>query len=112
MLIADTGFWLALANRNDKHHRIATTRLSKLQEGLITNCFSLLFPCGTQTTEDFIIFEHLRSRKSVFAVCESEFQKDFAQLVHNQAGTNNWHGQMFSKVVKNKACSSLEKQAE
>lgn len=36
MIIADTGFWLALANRGDHHHEAARQALSKLSEPLIT----------------------------------------------------------------------------
>ena len=36
MVIADTGFWLALANRRDRHHARARAALSRLREPLIT----------------------------------------------------------------------------
>jgi predicted nucleic acid-binding protein len=36
MIIADTGFWLALANRRDQHHVAATRALDELREPLIT----------------------------------------------------------------------------
>jgi predicted nucleic acid-binding protein len=36
MVIADTGFWLALANRKDRHHHAARQRLEGLDEGLVT----------------------------------------------------------------------------
>ncbi len=36
MVIADTGFWLALANRSDRHHTRAVDALRTLQEPLIT----------------------------------------------------------------------------
>lgn len=44
MVIADTGFWLALANSNDRHHRAATQALGALTEGLITT-----WPVVTET---------------------------------------------------------------
>ncbi len=45
MVIADTGFWLALANRKDKHHIIASIRLTELSsEPLITT-----WPVVTET---------------------------------------------------------------
>lgn len=44
MIIADTGFWLALANRGDRHHQAAATALSKLREPLITT-----WPVMTET---------------------------------------------------------------
>ena len=36
MIIADTGFWLALANRRDAYHETAVARLEALKEPLIT----------------------------------------------------------------------------
>lgn len=36
MILADTGFWLALAARNDKHHASAKAALERLQERLVT----------------------------------------------------------------------------
>lgn len=36
MIIADTGFWVALANKKDQHHQTALNCLQKLQEPLIT----------------------------------------------------------------------------
>lgn len=36
MIIADTGFWLALANRKDHDHARAATVLAELKEGLVT----------------------------------------------------------------------------
>ena len=61
MIIADTGFWLALANRKDKHHERARTCLSSLQEPLITTwpvmaetCYLLLSQLGSEAQEKFI----------------------------------------------------------
>ncbi|HEX6275914.1 MAG TPA: PIN domain-containing protein [Polyangiaceae bacterium] len=36
MVIADTGFWLALANRRDRHHEQARAALGRLEEPLVT----------------------------------------------------------------------------
>ena len=36
MVIADTGFWLALANRRDRHHVQARAALGRLKEPLVT----------------------------------------------------------------------------
>ena len=36
MVIADTGFWLALANRRDRHHGRASACMDALDEPLIT----------------------------------------------------------------------------
>ena len=45
MLIADTGFFYALADRSDRHHARALTLLEGLNEGLITT-----WPVLTETT--------------------------------------------------------------
>jgi predicted nucleic acid-binding protein len=36
MILADTGFWVALANRHDRHHAVAVARLGSLREKLVT----------------------------------------------------------------------------
>ena len=61
MIIADTGFWLALANRRDRHHRVATERLGDIQEPLITTwpvmtetCYLLLKYLGNKAQVSFV----------------------------------------------------------
>jgi uncharacterized protein len=61
MIIVDTGFWLALANRNDSYHIQATTVLANLNEPLITTwavitetCYLLLTTMGNNTQVSFI----------------------------------------------------------
>ncbi|HYD49704.1 MAG TPA: PIN domain-containing protein [Terriglobales bacterium] len=44
MIIADTGFWLALANRSDRYHAVATKALAGVAEPLITT-----WPVMTET---------------------------------------------------------------
>jgi uncharacterized protein len=44
VIIADTGFWIALANADDKHHQLAIDAFSKLREPLITT-----WPVVTET---------------------------------------------------------------
>ncbi len=44
MVIADTGFWLALADRNDRYHAPAVDALAGLRERLITT-----WPVVTET---------------------------------------------------------------
>lgn len=44
MIIADTGFWVALANRRDRHHELAKARLSELAEPLVST-----WPVVTET---------------------------------------------------------------
>jgi predicted nucleic acid-binding protein len=36
MIIADTGYWLALANRADRHHQAALQAMTGLREKLVT----------------------------------------------------------------------------
>ncbi len=45
MIIADTGFFVALANRADKDHEVAKAALASLEEGLVTT-----WPVLTETT--------------------------------------------------------------
>jgi predicted nucleic acid-binding protein len=49
MIIADTGFWLALANRRDKHHAAATKALARLKQPLITT-----WPVLTETCHQLV----------------------------------------------------------
>jgi uncharacterized protein len=36
MILTDTGFWVALANRRDRHHALAKKRLATIREPLVT----------------------------------------------------------------------------
>ena len=61
MIIADTGFWLALANRRDRFHLSAKQALEEIQEPLITTwpvmtetCHLLLSRLGPTSQERFI----------------------------------------------------------
>lgn len=61
MILADTGFWLALASRRDKHHARATAWLEALDEGLVTTwpvvtetCHLLLHRVGPESQRKFI----------------------------------------------------------
>jgi uncharacterized protein len=61
MIIADTGFWLALANHRDRDHIRAQLALSKLNEPLITTwcvvtetCYLLLTRMGNTSQVKFI----------------------------------------------------------
>ena len=44
MIIADTGFWLAIANRRDRHHILAVGTLKRVREQLVTT-----WPVTTET---------------------------------------------------------------
>jgi uncharacterized protein len=61
MIIADTGFWLALANRKDHHHGRARKVLASLDEALVTTwpvvtetCYLLLEGLGPLSEQRFL----------------------------------------------------------
>lgn len=61
MIIADTGFWLALANRRDRFHLAAKQALEEIEEPLITTwpvmtetCHLLLSRLSPMSQERFI----------------------------------------------------------
>lgn len=61
MIIADTGFWVALMNRNDRHHAVAVRKLDEIREPLITTwpvltetCHILLARLGQHVQQQFI----------------------------------------------------------
>ena len=61
MIIADTGFWVALANADDKHHQAAIDAFSRLREPLITTwpvltetCHLLLKRMGIEAELGFL----------------------------------------------------------
>src|SRR5688500_18635740 len=61
MIIADTGFWLALANARDRHHQRARRALSALNEPLITTwpvltetCHLLVSKLGAMSSARFV----------------------------------------------------------
>ena len=61
MILVDTGFWLALANRRDLHHEIARSRLESLEDPLVTTwpvvtetCHLLLKRLGNNAQERFL----------------------------------------------------------
>lgn len=61
MVIADTGFWLALANRNDRYHDTAVASLKTLDQRLVTTwpvltetCHLLLTRLGPDSQNRFM----------------------------------------------------------
>jgi predicted nucleic acid-binding protein len=61
MIIADTGFWLALANVRDRHHIVARRALADLREPLVTTwpvltetCHLLVSKLGTTAATRFV----------------------------------------------------------
>ena len=62
MILVDTGFWLALANSKDAHHKIAQSKLNKLKEPMITTwpvltetCHLLLNRMGVDAQQRFLL---------------------------------------------------------
>ena len=56
MIITDSGFWIALVNPNDNHHKSAIQSLTKINEPLVTTypvitevCHLLLKRCGKKS---------------------------------------------------------------
>jgi uncharacterized protein len=61
MIIADTGFWLALANARDRHHALARRALATVHEPLVTTwpvltetCHLLVSKLGPVSSARFI----------------------------------------------------------
>lgn len=61
MILVDTGFWLALANRRDHFHQRAAAALAELSEPLVTTrpvltetCHLLLHGLGSQAQQQFL----------------------------------------------------------
>jgi uncharacterized protein len=92
MIITDTGFWLALANRRDRYHDACVTALSKVNEPLITTwpvvtetCYMLLCRMGTDAELLFVdsarsdVFEVYPLQTSHFARLH-ELMDDYRDL--------------------------------
>ena len=67
MIIADSGFWVALVNPNDNHHQIAVNTLATINEPLITT-----YPVVTEVCH---LLLKRRGQKSMLAFIES-YQQD------------------------------------
>jgi len=67
MIIADSGFWVALVNPDDKHYQIAVRILKKIDEPLITT-----YPV---ITEVFHLLLKRRGKMSMLSFVES-YQQD------------------------------------
>jgi len=86
MVIADTGFWVALANRRDQYHARAKARLKELDEPLITTwpvvtetCYLLLSRLGTASQRSFV--ESLGAGASAFFDLRPEHAPRIASLM-------------------------------
>jgi hypothetical protein len=90
MIIADTGFWLALANRRDLWHQAATAWLAQSQEDLITTwpvatetCHLLLARVGAHAQRAFI--HSLRDGAAELFPIESSHLPRIAELMGQYA---------------------------
>lgn len=61
MILTDTGFWLAVANRRDRHHGAARAALERVREPLVTTwpvmtetCHLLLSRIGPESAVRFV----------------------------------------------------------
>ena len=71
MIIADTGFWLAVADRNDHSHAVAVAALQRLTEGLITTWPVITETCyllATRLSPDAAIVFVRHARQGAFEV--------------------------------------------
>ena len=81
MIIADTGYWLALANRSDRHHEAAKLALVGLREPLVTTwpvvtetCHLLASRLGHVAHERFIE-SAIRGAFTLFALAPSHLPR-------------------------------------
>lgn len=75
MVIADTGFWLALADRNDRYHAVAVEVLGSLREGLITTWPVVTETChmlATRLGPDALLAFIASARAEAFAIYSLE----------------------------------------
>lgn len=92
MIIADTGFWLALANQNDRYHHTAKEALAGTDSPLITTwpvvtetCHLLLHKLGMSSQMAFIK-SYQKNAFQIFELQEShvtrmiELMKKYADL--------------------------------
>ena len=64
MVIADTGFWLALLNGTDRHHRAAKAACTRLEEGLVTTWPVVAETCLTVSDEPALAYPICVSTRS------------------------------------------------
>ena len=87
MIIADTGFWLALANRGDHHHEAATRALSEFDEPLITS-----WPVMTETCH--LLLCRLSSRAQLL------FMQSFTSGAFEVFSPGEEHGPRIVQLMK------------
>jgi uncharacterized protein len=55
MIIVDTGFWVALANKRDQHHEIAKQCLQKMA----TDNVSFITTCAVMTEVSYLLYQRI-----------------------------------------------------
>lgn len=78
MIIADTGFWIALLDRRDNLHQRVRICAAQIQEPLITTlpvitevCYFLQTRCGPKQSAEFLIAQR-EGLFQIFTIGESE----------------------------------------
>lgn len=81
MIIADTGFWVALFNRRDDCHQQAKACAAQIHEPLITTfpvitevCYLLQTRCGPKLSIEFLLAQQ-EGLFQIFALGESELRR-------------------------------------
>lgn len=81
MIIADTGFWVALFNKRDDLHQQARTCAAQIHEPLITTlpvitevCYLLQTRCGQKLSVEFVLAQQ-EGLFQIFALGESELPR-------------------------------------
>ncbi len=87
MIIADTGFWLALADQQDTHHKIARQKLREIDEGLITTWCVVTETCYL-----------LLKRKGVLA--QSKFMESLANGAFETFNLQPYHAQKIAELMQ------------
>jgi len=88
MIIADTGFFVALANKNDNFHQLATQQLFILKESLITT-----YPVIVETS--YLLLERV-GNKAQFAFIK-ELTQDSIKIFNLE---NNHLTRMLELMIK------------
>ena len=87
MIIADTGFWLALADQQDTHHQAAKQKLREIDERLITTWCVVTETCYL-----------LLKRKGVLA--QSKFMESLANGAFETFNLKPDHAQKTAQLIQ------------
>jgi predicted nucleic acid-binding protein len=87
MIITDTGFWLALADQQDTHHKIARQKLKEIDERLITTWCVVTETCYL-----------LLKRKGVLA--QTKFIDSLANGAFETFNLQSYHAQRIAQLMQ------------